>query len=265
MKNESINATNYPPPPPPPQSPPKTGSRKILVVSLLLVIVIASAGVLYYLATNTGSPGGSTTNPTLTTTPTGTATPSQTGTTTPTPSATGMDNGNANLRTGWATYTITSYAGDEPSVSTLKYAVTEGTYSGTACWLMNVEMTLNQESGAIKTIMTYWVSKSTGEGIHIKTQTYMNDELVNEHEEDISPGEGGTDIPQPVDTSTATTFETITVQAGTFNCAKIAVTTPTGTSSAWYNSNIPVIGLVKIETTSGGSIQSTTELTAYGN
>jgi len=146
----------------------------------------------------------------------------------------------------------------------MKYAVEDGTYSGTACWVMTVEMTMNQESGTMKMVMTYWVSKSTGEGIHVKTQTYMDGELVNEHEEDIEPGEGG-DIPDPIDMSTTTSTETITVPAGTFTCGKITVTATTGTSSAWYNSNIPVIGMVKTETTSGGAVISTTELTGYGS
>ena len=112
--------------------------------------------------------------------------------------------------------------------------------------------------------MTYWVSKSTLEGIHIKTQMYSGNDLIYENEEDIAPGDSG-DIPEPIDMSTTTSTETITVPAGTFTCGKITVTTTNGTSSSWANSGIPIIGLVKMETTSGGVITSTTELVSYHN
>jgi hypothetical protein len=145
----------------------------------------------------------------------------------------------------------------------MKYAIDEGTYGGTACWLLKMEMQMHEDSTTMKTVMTYWMNKNTLEGIHVKTQMYTNGELTYEHEEDIAPGEGG-DMPKPIDISTATSHETITVPAGTFDCTKVTVTGATGTTSSWVNSNIPVIGLVKIETTSGGVLKSTTELTAYG-
>ncbi|MCW4044583.1 MAG: hypothetical protein NWE94_03590 [Candidatus Bathyarchaeota archaeon] len=260
MKAKTITTLAYPPPPPPPpQASSKMDSRKLLVVVLLIVIVVVSAGVLVYLMMNQSS----STNPTPNPSATPTASPS--GTSTPSPSATPSGTGTtANFRTGWATYVIKSYdAGEVTAENTMKYAISEGTYSGTACWVMTVEMTMNQESGTMKIVMTYWISKSTGQGIHMKTQTYMNGELANEYEEDIEPGEDG-DIPEPIDISTVTSTETITVPAGTFTCAKITATTSGGTSTAWYNSNIPVIGLVKTEVTSAGSLVSTTELTGYG-
>ncbi len=274
MKGKMLTATAYPPPPPPPpQSSPKKDSRKLIVVALLIVIIVVSAGVLFYLATNQ-SP--STTNPTPTPSATPTGSPGGSPTSSPTgtssPSPTGTPSGNnpvANWRAGsWANYTIKSYeSGEVTSESKMHYAIDEGTYSGTACWLMSVEMNLNQESGTMKNLMTYWISKSTLEGIHVKTQVYMNGELISENEEDLTPSETG-DMPEPIDTSTSTSSETITVPAGTFNCAKITVTSTisgtTSTTSSWANSNIPIIGLVKMETTSGGVVTSTTELTAYG-
>jgi hypothetical protein len=172
-----------------------------------------------------------------------------------------------NFRAGaWANYVIKSYGalGEVASESTMKYAVADGTWNGVACWLLKVEMQMNEEGNIMKSVMTYWMNKNTLEGVHVKTQIYEGNDLISEHEEDIAPGEGG-DMPKPIDISTSTSHETITVPAGTFDCTKVTVTSATGTTSSWVNANIPVIGLVKIATTtSGGAVSSTTELTAYG-
>jgi hypothetical protein len=273
MKGKMLTATAYPPPPPP-QSSPKKDSRKLIVVALLIVIIVVSAGVLFYLATRPSSTGNPTPTPTgmATPTPTGTgATPTPTGTSpTATPSGT---NPMANWRAGsWALYTIKTYdAGAVAAESTLKYSMDEGTlnvgnYSGTACWILGYEMQSTQEGSTTKTVMTFWVSKSTLEGVHSKVQMYTNNEVIYEHEGDIAPGETG-DMPEPIDMTTVTSQETITVPAGTFNCGKVTITTTvsgtTQTTSSWANSDIPIIGLVKIEQTSGGALISTTELTSY--
>jgi hypothetical protein len=266
MKGKMLTATAYPPPPPPPSSP-KKDSRKLIVIALLLVIIIVSAGVLFYLATSKPSTG----NPTPTPTGTG-ATPTPTGTgATPTPTGT---NPMANWRAGsWALYTIKTYGtgGEVAAQSTLKYSMDEGTlnegnYSGTACWILGYEMQSTQEGSTTKTVMTFWVSKSTLEGVHSKVQMYTNNEVIYEHEGDLEPGETG-GMPEPIDMTTVTSQETITVPAGTFNCGKVTITTTvqgvTDTTSSWASSSIPIIGLVKIEQRSGGALISTTELTDY--
>jgi hypothetical protein len=265
MKARTLTELAYPPPPPPPSSTPQKSSRNMLVVAVVIIVIVAAVAVgAYYFITKPSS----STNPTPTpsTTPTG-----GTSTSTPTATPTSTPSGNnpiANFRAGtWANYVIKSYgtAGEVTSENTMKYAIDEGTYSGTACWLLKVEMQMNEGEETTKMLMTYWMNKNTLEGIHVKTQMYTNDELTFEHEEDISPGESG-DMPKPIDLSTVTGHETITVPAGTFDCTKVTVTSTAvgSTTSSWVNSNIPVIGLVKIETTSGGVLQSTTELTAYG-
>jgi len=266
MRGQMLTVRAYPPPPPPPKSSSKMDSRKILVIVLLLVIIIVSAGVLFYLATNQSSSGG---NPTPTPTGTG-ATPTPTGTgATPTPPPTSSGNNQVgNFKAGtWAQYAIKSYdAGEVTSEGTMKYAIDEGTYSGTACWIMAYEMQYNQESGTMKTVMTYWISKSTLQGIHVKTQIYMNDELISENEEDITSDEPE-DMPEQIDLSTATSFETITVPAGTFYCGKNTITTSvsgvTRTTSAWASAEVPVTGLVKMESMADGAVLSTTELISY--
>jgi len=261
-------ATAYPPPPPPPPSSAKMDSRKMLVIVLLLVIIIVSAGVLFYLATNQSSSSGNAT-PTPSPTSTG-ATPTPTGTgATPTPTATSSGNNQVgSYKAGtWAQYEMKSYAdGEATSEATLKYAIDEGTYSGTACWIMTYEMQMPQESGTMKVVTTYWMDKTTFDGIHMKTQTYMNDELISENEEDMTPGETG-DIPEQIDLSAATSYETITVTAGTFNCAKTSVTTTnagvTHTTSTWASAQVPISGLVKMESLSDGALVSTMELISY--
>jgi hypothetical protein len=267
MKGEMSPTRAYPPPPPPPppQASPKKDSRKLLVVALLIVIIVVSAGVLFYLATNQSSSGGPTP------TPTGTATPTPTGTgASPTPTSTSPSatpsgtNPTANWRAGsWAQYAIKTYEDGELSgEGTMKYSLDEGTYSGTACWLLKYETETAQEGSTAKTVMTYWMSKSTLEGIHVKTQMYTDNVLIYEYEDDITPGEGG-DVPQPIDMTTVTTYETITVTAGTFNCGKVTVTTADGSTSSWASADVPIIGLVKMESIYNGAVQSTTELISY--
>lgn len=269
MKRRMLAAADYPPPPPPPpSSSSKMDSRKMLVIVLLLVIIIVSAGVLFYLATNQSpSTGNPTPTPTATPTPTGTgATPTPAGASpTATPSG---DTQVGSYRAGtWAQYALKTYdSGEVVSQGTMKYAIDEGTYSGTACWLMTYEMQMNQDTGTMKTVMTYWISKSTLEGIHIKTQIYMDDTLISENEEDLTPGDSE-DMPEPIDLSTAMSYETITVTAGTFNCGKTSITTSvsgvTHTTSTWASADVPITGLVKIEALSDGALLSTTELISY--
>jgi hypothetical protein len=75
-------------------------------------------------------------------------------------------------------------------------------------------------------------------------------------------------MPKPIDLNMVTGHETITVPAGTFDCDKVTVTSTsegkTIVTNEWVNTNIPVIGLVKLETKSDGVLTSTTELKDYG-
>ena len=254
-------AADFPPPPPPPSS--KGNSRKMLVIVLLVVIIIVSAGVLYYLATSQSSSTG---NPTATPTPTGTgATPTPSGAL---PTATPSGSTQVGYRAGtWAQYSMKTYEfGEVISDGIMKYAIDEGSYSGSACWLMTYEMLMNDDGGSMKTVMTYWISKSTLEGIHVKTQIYIDDVLLSETEEDLTPADSG-DMPEPVDITGAPSYETITVPAGTFYCGKFSITTnvsgSTQTASTWASAQVPVTGLVKMETIVDGDVTSTTELISY--
>ncbi|MEM2099150.1 MAG: hypothetical protein QXU99_05350 [Candidatus Bathyarchaeia archaeon] len=266
MKTKMMNTASYPPPPPPPSQPTaKMDARKMLILVFLIVIVVVSAAVLFFLATN--KPSSTNPTPTPATTPTSpgsTATPG--GLVTPTPSGTGLT---ANFRAGaWAQYVIKTYSpsGEVVTQSSMKYSVSEGSYNGVDCWLLKVETVMNEETGTVKTVMTYWMNKNTLKGIHSKTETFVNDELINVVEEDITPDEE--DVPKPFDLSTVITYETITVPAGTFNCGKITLQFTAGgkttVTNTWASKDVPVVGLVKQETRQDGVLLSITELTAYG-
>jgi len=150
MKAKMLAAAAYPPPPPPQKS------RKLLVVALLLIIIVVSAGVLVYLAMGPSSTEP-TPQPSASPTPTHTATPTSSPTSTPTPQVTSTppptstptpsgSNPLVNFRAGaWAEYVIRTYeAGEVTSEGTMKYSVDEGTYSGVACWLLTMEMTMSE-------------------------------------------------------------------------------------------------------------------------
>ncbi len=150
----------------------------------------------------------------------------------------------------------------------MKYSIQDGTYNGKACFIIKVELQQGVGDETMKMEMSFWADKTTLEGIHVKTKmAYLNGTTIYENESDISPGETS-DMPTAIDPSTVTSQETITVPAGTFNCDKVTVSNSisgvTSVSSTWVNSNIPIIGLVKTETSAGGVVTSTTELTAYG-
>ena len=271
MKGEMLTATAYPPPPPPPppQAPPKKDSRKLLVVVLLIVIIVVSAVVVFYVATNQSQ---SSTNPTPSpsATPTGSPNASPTATPASTPSSTPSGNNPiVNLRVGaYVTYRTTVVTGEaESSTSTLKMSVdSEETYNGIACWVMSMTTETPTEGGTSKMIVTWWMSKTGLESLHIRMRIYINDVLTYDQEfdpEDTSATTG--EPPEPIDPNTVVSYETVTVPAGTFtNCAKAEVDTGTSASTIWMHQDVPLWGMVKTETYDQGELQSTMELIAYG-
>jgi hypothetical protein len=265
MKAKMLTETAYPPPPPPP--PPPKNSRRLLVVAFLLIIIVVSAGVLVYLATG---PSSSSTNPTPTpsTTPTGTPTSSPTATPTPT-STSGGNNPIVNLRVGaYATYRVTTAtSGTESTTSTLKMSVDrEETYNGISCWVMSMTTETTTDNSSTKIVVTWWMSKTGLEVVHIRMQMYVNDVLT--YDEEYDPDEASSETgepPEPVNPQTIVSYETVTVTAGTFvNCAKAEVKTGTSTVDTWVHPDVPLWGMVKMESYSGSELQTKMELIAYG-
>jgi hypothetical protein len=277
--------TNLPPPPPLPSK----GSRKTLIAAIVIVIIVVAAVAGAYVVTRPASSNpspspsassGASSSPSATGTPSSSSSPSHTASPSSSASPTATPSGAspspsgqsyAGFRAGaWAKYTIKAYddAGILESENPMTYSIEDGTYNGVACWLLKMELQQGSGDETMKMEMTYWTDKSTLGGLHVKTKmAYLNGTTIFENENDISPSDIS-DIPTTVDPSTVTGHETITVPAGTFNCDKTTATSTisgtTSVSSAWFNSNIPIIGLVKTETTSGGVLTSTTELTEYG-
>ena len=97
----------------------------------------------------------------------------------------------------------------------MQYSIEDGTYNGVACWLLKVEMQSGSGDETMKIEMTYWVDKSTLDGIHVKTKmAYLNGTTIYENESDLSPSDTS-DMPTGLDLNTVTSQETITVPAGT--------------------------------------------------
>ena len=123
------------------------------------------------------------------------------------------------------------------------------------------------ERDVMKTITTYWLDKSSLQGLHYKIVIYSNGVVISTTENDYSPGDFN-DIPTAINPNMVLSQESITVPAGTFNCNKASITTTDlgniYVTTVWGNSNVPVIGMVKQELASSGVLIKSTELVAYG-
>lgn len=115
-----------------------------------------------------------------------------------------------------------------------------------------------------KVVTTKWLSKTTLDCVHIRVQSYSNGELTSDDE---YPGDSneGSDMPNVTKPTVGT--ETKTVTAGTFNnCVKTEEPGPNGQigSREWVSVDVPIWGLVKLETYLSGQPMSVYELTGYG-
>jgi hypothetical protein len=282
MQRKALAEMNYPPPPPLTHG---RSQKKLLAIVAIVIIAIAGIAGAYYLTSNnpsssnpspsatssqtpghTSSPGVSTnpsSSPGTSTNPSPAASASQT--TVPSSSPSGQFVG---YRAGaWANYTSKSYDanGAVTDQNALSYAVSEGTRNGVVCWIMVSESEMGQ-GDAMK--ITYWISKSNPDSIHLRSQLFTDGVVVSDTESDINASDFNLNIPTIADSSTVVGQETVTVPAGTFNCEKYTTTMTfyglTSVSTRWVNSNIPILGLVKDQSTEEGVLKSTTELIAYG-
>lgn len=264
-----ITGTETYPPPPPPQSSARRSKMWIALIIIGLVIVVSVAAYILIAspANNNGNNGSSATaspSPSATVPASPTATPLVTATPSPSGSS------SVGYRVGaWANYTMENYdgVGGVTARYNVRYSVDEGMNKGVDCWLLQTVMEFSSDGSTSKTITTYWLDKSSLQGVHYKIEIYSGNTLVSLTENDYSPGDVN-DIPTAINPNMAIGQETITVAAGTFNCIK-ATTTKTDLGNTyvitmWGNSNVPVVGMVKQTMTSNGALISSTELTAYG-
>ena len=233
----------------------KSAIAPLLIVVILVIVVGGIAAGAYVLSQ---SPPGPSPSPT----PTGTTPTPSSGFPTPTPSQT-----TANMRVGaYAHYLVTMYVGGSPATtSTVKLTVDgEESYMGTPCWIYT--MATEPEIGSIIMKTTRWLSKSTLECMHIRVQTYQGGNLIDDQEYAGDSNEGS-EMPNIIKPTVG--YETITVTAGTFeNCAKGETGGSTGDLTvlgrSWTHTDVPIWGLVKLETYSNDNPVSSYELTAYG-
>jgi hypothetical protein len=271
MNKNIISATNFPPPPPPPPPTSRRLSKTIIAAIIVIILVVLASAGAYYVMTlphdnnpgpepsPTASPSTSAqTSPSPTSTPLATATPSSTGT-----ASAGYRNG------AWANYTTHNYdsSGAVTATYDLGYAVSQGPISGVDCWILQTELKLSIGVDLSKTVATYWLNKSSLQGVHYKIVVSSNGIVISDTENDYSPGDFN-NIPTAINPNTVISKESVTVPAGTFNCDKAATTQKdlgkTYVTTVWGNSNIPVVGMVKQQMTQDGVLISTTELTSYG-
>ena len=196
---------------------------------VLALIIVGSVGIYYSTLANNKSPtDGSSGSPTQT-----------------------MDN----LRVGdYANYTVKEYKnGDVTKEYPITWIVDEGTYNGTDCLVMTVTADTTTTS---KTIIYWYMDKETYQGIAMKSQVYANDTLISEDESEFSQAAAY------IDPQTIVGQEIITVSAGTFTCDKVVVSdaTTSSTTTQWYNSDVPIVGLVKLETYEADQLTTTREL-----
>jgi len=271
MNKSIISIMDFPPPPPPPPPTSKRFSKTMIVAILVIVlIVLGSAGAYYAMTLPHDNNPGPEPSPTVSpsTSPQTSPSPAPTSQVTVTPTPSGQSS--TGFRDGaWANYTTKNYnaAGAVVANYDLGYAVSQGTIKGVDCWIYRTELKLATEDSVMKTVTTYWLDKSSLQGVHYKIVITSNDVVISDTENDYSPGDFN-DIPTAITPSTVVTTESVTVPAGAFNCDKAVITqTDLGkdyVTTTWGNSNIPVIGMVKQTMIQDGILISSTELIAYG-
>lgn len=265
----------------------KAFSKTIAIVAVIVIVVAAAAATLLLTPTPKPTP---TPTPTPTSPPTTPATPTTpiaspissstpppptptilpttpTSTTSPTPppspTTTIPLQPIVNFRVGaYAEYFVKTFMDSEVMEGTYKLSIDgEEEYKGSMCWLLS--MTVTQEN--MKTVITWWITKTEHKPIHGRMQVYMDDKLMMQQEFDPeeAPPQAG-EAPKPVDIQYATGYETITVTAGTFvNCIRVEVKSEDIISTTWVHSDVPIWGIVKSEAYKGGKLMMVMELVSY--
>jgi hypothetical protein len=174
----------------------------------------------------------------------------------------------ANFQSGMhVEYLLKAYDsnGSVSSESQAKWSVEEGVYNETGCWLLGVN---NSEisSDGIKSefILTVYLSKSTLERVHVKAEMFLDGEMVFNEESDPDSNDYDDMIPMQFPAEYVA-YETVTVPAGTFTgCGKVSDVDSESVFNAWVHKDVPVWGIVKMESYQGATLVSTMDLMTYG-
>jgi hypothetical protein len=149
--------------------------------------------------------------------------------------------------------------GSISSQAQAKWSVNEGVYNETNCWLLGIDNSETSFEGVqSEVILTVYLSKSTLENVHVKAQMFLEGDLVFEDESDPESSDFSDMIPMQFPAQYVA-FESVTVPAGTFaNCGKVSDSG--SVFSAWIHKDVPVWGIVKMESYQGETLVSTMEL-----
>jgi len=155
--------------------------------------------------------------------------------------------------------------GSVSSESQAKWSVEEGVFNGTGCWLLGINNSETSPEGVkSEVILTVYLSKSTLESVHVKAEMFMDNKLV--FGEEVGPDSKAYDDMIPVQfPAQYVAYETVTVPAGTFvGCGKVSDAASGSVFSAWIHKDVPVWGIVKMDSYQGETLVSTMELMTKG-
>ncbi len=151
------------------------------------------------------------------------------------------------------------------SQSQAKWSVDEGVFNETSCWLLGVDNSETSPEGVkSEVILTVYLSKSTLERVHVKAQMFLDGELV--FGEEVGPDSNDYNDMIPLQfPAQYVAYETVTVPAGTFvGCGKVSDADSGSVFNAWIHKDVPVWGIVKMESYQDETIVSSMELITYG-
>ncbi len=163
-------------------------------------------------------------------------------------------------------YVLKSYDsnGSVSSETQAKWSVNEGVYNETNCWLLGINNSETSSEGVKSEVdLTVYLSKSTLESVHVKTQMFLDGDLVYEDESDPDSNNYSDMIPMQFPAQYVA-YETVTVPGGTFSgCGKVTDSDSGSVFNAWIHKDVPVWGIVKMESYQGETLVSTMELKTY--
>ncbi len=226
-------------------------STTIAVITVVTIVIVAGIVCTYYYLTKPSSESPPSSSPTTqqTTPPSGNTTQS-------------IVNFTSGLN---AKYTIKTYdnAGKIMQERNVTESIAEGTYNGNDCWRIIATSQTPDEN--VQQYYTLYISKSTLEYLHIKTQTYSGSVVTSENEtDDPSQAKIALVLAEAVDPQTYVDTETLTVTAGTFeNAVKAMITNSEETTYIWIHPNVAGYGLVRMESYSNEKLVRTVELIDY--
>ena len=174
----------------------------------------------------------------------------------------------ANFEAGsYVEYVLKSYDSDGlvSSESQANWSVDEGVFNETPCWLLGIDYSESSSEGVnSQVVLTVYLSKSTLERMNVKAEMFLDGELV--FGEEVGPDSTEYDDMIPMQfPAQYVTYETVTVPAGTFvGCGKVSESDSGSVFNAYIHKDVPVWGIVKMESYQNETLVSTMELKTYG-